>query len=62
MIDAVKQYLITEIKHEILVTLQGNQKNSSDVIIIPNKYLVGSLISYDEDLYTSTNRRSLQMR
>jgi hypothetical protein len=40
MMDTVKQYMINEIKHEILVTLEGHQKNSSDVIIIPIKYLV----------------------
>ena len=54
--------MINEIKHEILVTLQGHQKNSSDIIIIPIKYLVGSFIGYDEDVYKSTNRRPLQMR
>jgi hypothetical protein len=62
MYNTVKQYMINEIKHEILVTLQGHQKNSSDIIIIPIKYLVGSFIGYDEDVYKSTNRRSLQMR
>jgi hypothetical protein len=51
-----------EIKREILVTLQGHQKNSSDIIIIPIKYLAGSPIAYDEDVYKPTNRRSLQMR
>ena len=61
MMDTVKQYMINEIKHEILVTLEGHQKNYSDAIIIPIKYLVGSFISYDEDIYKSTNRRSLQM-
>ena len=60
--NAVKQCIITEITDEILVTLQGHQKNSSDRIIIPIKYLIGSFISYDEDVCTSTNRRSLQMR
>jgi hypothetical protein len=53
--------MINEIKHEILVTLQGHQKNCSDIIIIPIKYLVGSFIAYDEDVDKSTNRRSLQM-
>jgi hypothetical protein len=59
--DTVKQYMINEIKREILVTLEGHQKNSSDIIIILIKYLVGSFISYDEDVYKWTNRRSLQM-
>ena len=62
MMNAVKQCIITEINDEILVTLQGHQKNSSDRIIIPIKYLIGSFISYDEDVCTPTNRRSLQMR
>jgi hypothetical protein len=62
MMDTIKQYMINEIKHKILVTLQGHQKNSSDIIIIPIKYLVGSFIGYDEDVYKSTTRRSLQMR
>lgn len=62
MMDKFKEDRINEIKHEILVTLQGHQKNSSDIIIIPIKYLVGSFIGYDEDVYKSTNRRPLQMR
>jgi hypothetical protein len=62
MMDTIKQYMINEIKHKILVTLQGHQKNSSDIIIIPIKYLVGSFIGYDEDVYKSTTRRSLQMQ
>jgi hypothetical protein len=62
MMDTVKQYMINEIKYEILVTLQGHQKNSSDIIITPIKYSVGSFIHYDENVYKSTNGRSLQMR
>jgi hypothetical protein len=54
--------MINEIKHEILVTLQGHQKNSSDIIITPVKYLVGPFIGNGEDVYRSTKRMSLQMR
>jgi hypothetical protein len=54
--------MINEIKHKILVTLQGHQKNSSDITITPIKYSVGSFIGYDENVYKSSNRSSLQMR
>jgi hypothetical protein len=62
MMDKFKEGRINEIKHEILVTLQWHQKNSSDIIIIPIKYSLGYFIGYDENVYQSTNRRSLQMR